>query len=51
MRTRNSIAEQKEAELHSWLDHKVFDFVNKKAADKDRVMRSMGTDVEAHRQS
>ena len=30
----------KEAELQSWLDHKVFDVVNKKVADKDRVMRA-----------
>ena len=28
-----------EAELQSWLDHKVFDFVNEQVADKDRVMR------------
>ena len=30
----------KEAELQSWLDHKVFDVVNKKVADKGRVMRA-----------
>ena len=28
----------KEAELQSWLGHKVFDAVTKKVADKDRVM-------------
>ena len=27
----------KEAELQSWLDHKVFDSVNKKVADKHRA--------------
>ena len=27
-----------EAELQSWLDHEVFDVVNKKVADKDRVI-------------
>ena len=26
--------------MQSWLDHKVFDVVNKKVADKDRVMRA-----------
>ena len=30
----------KEAELQSWLDHQVFDVVNKKVADKSRVMRA-----------
>ena len=40
MRTGNSFAEQREAELQSWLDHKVFDVVKKKVADKDRVMRA-----------
>ena len=30
----------KEAELQSWLDHKVFDVVNKKIADKRGVMRA-----------
>ena len=30
----------KEAELQLWLDHKAFDVVNKKVADKGRVMRS-----------
>ena len=30
----------KEAELQSWLDHKVFDVANKKVADKDRVVRA-----------
>ena len=29
----------KEAELQSWLDHKVFDVANKKVADKDRMIR------------
>ena len=30
----------KEAELQSRLDHKAFDVVNNKAADRDRVMRA-----------
>ena len=29
----------KEAELQSWLDHKVFDVVRKEGCHKDRVMR------------
>ena len=29
----------KEAELQSWLDHQVFDVVNRNVADKDRGMR------------
>ena len=35
---RKQLRRAKEAELQSWLDHKVFDVVNKKVADKDRVM-------------
>ena len=31
---------EKEAELESWLDDKVSDAVNKKFADKDRVMKA-----------
>ena len=30
----------KEAELQSWLDHQVFDVVNKNVANKDRVMKA-----------
>ena len=30
----------KGAESQSWLDHKVFDVVDKRVADKDRVMRA-----------
>ena len=33
---RKLVRRAKEAELQSWLDHKVFDVVNKKVADKDR---------------
>ena len=35
---RKHFRRAKEAKLQSWLDHKVFDVVNKKVADKDRVM-------------
>ena len=31
---------EKEAELESWLGDKNFDVVNKKFADKDRVMKA-----------
>ena len=42
----------KDAELQSWTDHSVFDAVNKKVADKDRVMRArLGVHVEVRRQS
>ena len=48
MRTGNSSRRAKEAELQSWLDNKVIDAMNKKAGDKDRVMRArLGVDVEA----
>ena len=37
---RTLLRRAREAELHSWLDHKVFDVVNKNVADKGRVMRA-----------
>ena len=38
--TRNFFRRAEEAELQSWLDHKVSHVANKKVADKDRVMRA-----------
>ena len=35
-----SFSERKELELQSWLDHRVFDLVEKKFVDQERVMRA-----------
>ena len=37
---RSFFKKAKELELQSWLDHRVFDLVNKKFADQERIMRA-----------